>query len=74
MINKEVKGIIMLGHQYNCLVCNPPTLPLPGKELKGVVSFRDIYDVEYMQSEAGKSKKEISLIMRSDFVKIFFAG
>jgi hypothetical protein len=22
-----------------------------------VVSFRDIYDVEYMQSEAGKSKK-----------------
>ena len=29
MINKEVKGIIMFGHQYKCLVCNPPTLPLP---------------------------------------------
>jgi nitrite reductase (NADH) large subunit len=40
-----------------CTGSTPFILPLPGKELKGVVSFRDIYDVEYMQSEAGKSKK-----------------
>ncbi|CAB5496031.1 Nitrite reductase [NAD(P)H] large subunit (EC [Bathymodiolus thermophilus thioautotrophic gill symbiont] len=40
-----------------CTGSTPFILPLPGKELAGVVSFRDIYDVEYMQSEAGKSKK-----------------
>ncbi|SMN14024.1 Nitrite reductase [NAD(P)H] large subunit [Bathymodiolus heckerae thiotrophic gill symbiont] len=40
-----------------CTGSTPFILPLPGKELAGVVSFRDIYDVEYMQSKAGKSKK-----------------
>jgi len=46
---------------YNRLVlCTgsvPFILPLPGKELEGVVSFRDIYDVEYMKSKASSSKK-----------------
>ncbi len=40
-----------------CTGSTPFILPLPGKELAGVVSFRDIYDVEYMKSEAGKGKK-----------------
>ena len=40
-----------------CTGSTPFILPLPGKELEGVVSFRDIYDVEYMQAEAGKNKK-----------------
>jgi nitrite reductase (NADH) large subunit len=40
-----------------CTGSTPFILPLPGKTLKGVVSFRDIYDVEYMKSEAGKDKK-----------------
>ena len=40
-----------------CTGSRPFILPLPGKELTGVVSFRDIYDVEYMQSQAGKLKK-----------------
>lgn len=35
-----------------CTGSTPFILPLPGKELEGVVSFRDIYDVEYMQSKA----------------------
>ena len=40
-----------------CTGSTPFILPLPGKALKGVVSFRDIYDVEYMKSKAGKGKK-----------------
>ncbi|CAC9599567.1 Nitrite reductase [NAD(P)H] large subunit (EC 1.7.1.4) [uncultured Gammaproteobacteria bacterium] len=42
-----------------CTGSTPFILPLPGKELEGVVSFRDIYDVEYMKSEAGKDKKVV---------------
>jgi len=40
-----------------CTGSRPFILPLPGKDLKGVVSFRDIYDVEYMQAQVGKAKK-----------------
>jgi nitrite reductase (NADH) large subunit len=40
-----------------CTGSTPFILPLPGKELTGVVSFRDIYDVEYMQSKAGQNQK-----------------
>ncbi|EEZ79707.1 MAG: NAD(P)/FAD-dependent oxidoreductase [Candidatus Thioglobus sp.] len=40
-----------------CTGSVPFILPLPGKELEGVVSFRDIYDVEYMKSKASSSKK-----------------
>ncbi len=40
-----------------CTGSTPFILPLPGKELEGVVSFRDIYDVEYMQENAAKGKK-----------------
>lgn len=40
-----------------CTGSKPFILPLPGKALKGVVSFRDIYDVEYMQAQVGKAKK-----------------
>ncbi|WP_428087015.1 nitrite reductase large subunit NirB [Candidatus Thioglobus sp.] len=42
-----------------CTGSRPFILPLPGKDLTGVVSFRDIYDVEYMQSCVGKSQKAI---------------
>ncbi len=40
-----------------CTGSTPFILPLPGKDLEGVVSFRDIYDVEYMKSKAKKGKK-----------------
>jgi nitrite reductase (NADH) large subunit len=54
--NKQASSL-----NYNRLViCTgsvPFILPLPGKELAGVVSFRDIYDVEYMQSSVEKDKK-----------------
>jgi len=40
-----------------CTGSTPFILPLPGKALEGVVSFRDIYDVEYMKSKAEKGKK-----------------
>lgn len=40
-----------------CTGSVPFILPLLGKELEGVVSFRDIYDVEYMKSKASSSKK-----------------
>ena len=40
-----------------CTGSTPFILPLPGKELEGVVSFRDIYDVEYMKSRCKKDKK-----------------
>jgi nitrite reductase (NADH) large subunit len=40
-----------------CTGSMPFILPLPGKELAGVVSFRDIYDVEYMKANAEKGKK-----------------
>lgn len=40
-----------------CTGSTPFILPLPGKELKNVVSFRDIYDVEYMKAQVGKGKK-----------------
>jgi nitrite reductase (NADH) large subunit len=39
-----------------CTGSNPFILPLPGKDLKGVVSFRDVYDVEYMKSKVGISQ------------------
>ena len=39
-----------------CTGSRPFILPLPGKDLKGVVSFRDIFDVEYMQNNADKIK------------------
>lgn len=40
-----------------CTGSKPFILPLSGKTLEGVVSFRDIYDVEYMQSKVGQAKK-----------------
>lgn len=39
-----------------CTGSEPFILPLPGKDLEGVVSFRDIYDVDYMKAQVGKSK------------------
>ncbi len=42
-----------------CTGSRPFILPLPGKDLKGVVSFRDIYDVEYMKSRVGEAKKAV---------------
>ena len=44
-----------------CTGSKPFILPLPGKDLKGVISFRDIYDVDYMKSKVGISK-HISVI------------
>ncbi|SMN12446.1 Nitrite reductase [NAD(P)H] large subunit [uncultured Candidatus Thioglobus sp.] len=40
-----------------CTGSTPFILPLPGKELEGVVSFRDMVDVDYMKSKASKGKK-----------------
>ncbi|RUA06233.1 MAG: NAD(P)/FAD-dependent oxidoreductase [Gammaproteobacteria bacterium] len=40
-----------------CTGSTPFILPLPGKALEGVVSFRDIYDVEYMKANAKQGKK-----------------
>ncbi len=40
-----------------CTGSTPFILPLPGNQLEGVISFRDIYDVEYMKSKTGKNKK-----------------
>ena len=40
-----------------CTGSNPFILPLPGKELEGVVSFRDIYDVEYMKSKVARGRR-----------------
>ena len=40
-----------------CTGSNPFILPLPGNDLDGVVSFRDIYDVEYMKSKVAKGRK-----------------
>ncbi|CAC9545294.1 Nitrite reductase [NAD(P)H] large subunit (EC 1.7.1.4) [uncultured Gammaproteobacteria bacterium] len=68
-VNRKLKNVLVANIQdkstdniaYDRLVIctgsTPFILPLPGNTLKGVVSFRDIYDVKYMQSEAGKSKK-----------------
>jgi len=42
-----------------CTGSRPFILPLPGKDLEGVVSFRDIYDVEYMKAQIGKSTKAV---------------
>jgi nitrite reductase (NADH) large subunit len=40
-----------------CTGSNPFILPLPGKELSGVLSFRDIYDVDKMKNMYQKGKK-----------------
>jgi nitrite reductase (NADH) large subunit len=38
---------------------NPFILPVPGKDLEGVISFRDIYDVDRMIEAAGKYKHAV---------------
>ncbi|MCP5161473.1 MAG: NAD(P)/FAD-dependent oxidoreductase [Hahellaceae bacterium] len=38
---------------------NPFIIPVPGKDLKGVIAFRDISDVEYMLDVAAKKKNAI---------------
>lgn len=40
---------------------NPFIIPVPGKDLKGVITFRDIFDVETML-EASKTKKNAIVI------------
>lgn len=42
-----------------CTGSRPFILPLPGNDLEGVVSFRDIYDVEYMKAQVGKSTNAV---------------
>ena len=38
---------------------NPVILPLPGRELPGVVTFRDIYDVERMLAASGNGRHAV---------------
>ncbi|MBT6278538.1 MAG: NAD(P)/FAD-dependent oxidoreductase [Candidatus Thioglobus sp.] len=56
-IQSQESDLINYDRLVICTGSTPFILPLPGKELDGVVSFRDIYDVEYMQSKAGKNLK-----------------
>ena len=38
---------------------NPFIIPVPGKDLQGVVSFRDIHDVDAMLKAAGEGKRAV---------------
>ncbi len=40
-----------------CTGSNPFILPLPGKDLRNVISFRDIHDVDYMMLKSSELKK-----------------
>jgi nitrite reductase (NADH) large subunit len=53
------KEILSYDKLVICTGSRPFILPLPGKDLKGVVSFRDIFDVEYMQANATKLKSAV---------------
>lgn len=58
--NKD-NSIINYDRLVICTGSNPLILPLPGVDLEGVISFRDIYDVEYMQSQVKKAE-HVSII------------
>lgn len=55
---REVRGASGLVRGYDFLVLatgsNPVVLPLPGKDLPGVVTFRDLADVEAMQAACAR--------------------
>jgi len=55
---REVRGASGLVRGYDLLVLatgsNPVVLPLPGKELPGIVTFRDLADVEAMQAACAR--------------------
>ena len=54
--NKQQHSTLNYTRLVLCTGSKPLILPLPGKELQGVVSFRDIYDVQYMKSKVGQLK------------------
>lgn len=68
-INRKTKTVSMVqvdknnseSINYDCLVLctgsTPFILPLHGRELEGVVLFRDLNDVKYMKNNAKKGKK-----------------
>ena len=51
---RQVRGASGLAREYDVLLLatgsNPVVLPLPGKALPGIVTFRDLADVEAMQA------------------------
>ncbi|ABL02428.1 assimilatory nitrite reductase (NAD(P)H) large subunit precursor [Candidatus Ruthia magnifica str. Cm (Calyptogena magnifica)] len=57
LTNGKISYSVVYDRLVICTGSRPFILPLPGKTLEGVVSFRDIYDVEYMQSKSGQAKK-----------------
>ncbi len=59
LTNAKESYLIKYDRLVICTGSRPVVLPLPGKTLEGVVSFRDIYDVEYMQSKVNQAKKVV---------------
>ncbi|NYT52074.1 MAG: NAD(P)/FAD-dependent oxidoreductase [Candidatus Vesicomyosocius endoextente] len=59
LTNEKESYLIKYDRLVICTGSRPIVLPLPGKTLDGVLSFRDIYDVEYMQSKVNQAKKVV---------------
>ena len=56
-LQDQSESVVAYDRLVICTGSRPFMLPIPGAELEGVVSFRDIYDVEYMQARVAEHQK-----------------